>query len=71
MLGDDRIVLSEGSVTRVTACGAVVWRTAAPADDPFVEVCVTDTQVFANSWSGQRVSLDPGTGAVLDRRLVK
>lgn len=70
-VGSDRIVLDEGVLSRLAACGTIVWRIEAAPGDVFVEMRLEAGRLLANTWNGWLVEADPDTGAVLGRRLVK
>jgi len=56
----------------VDANGNVLWRAQLidTSNDTFVSVRLADG-LYANTWSGYRVRLDPATGAVLEAQFVK
>lgn len=70
-VGSDRISLAGDALSRRTECGQLIWRTPADEGDAWVEMRLEADRLLANSWNGWLVHIDPATGAVLDRQLVK
>jgi hypothetical protein len=56
--------------------GEELWRLAPPVDSPdswdgFVNLWVRDGQVWAGSWSGFSLRIDPRSGAVIEQIFTK
>jgi outer membrane protein assembly factor BamB len=73
------VLLDPGAMPRSTfenlfcvdANGKVMWKAQLPqSHDAFVDLQLTDA-LYANSWSGYRVKLDPATGKIVDQVFVK
>ena len=77
--GDDLIIVVEGAqnessrnLLRIDSAGSIVWRAAAPrAPGGYTDVAFRGEILFAKSWSGFKIALDPRTGASLDEQFVK
>jgi hypothetical protein len=54
--------------------GQMIWRARLPTTssaEAYISFELIGDRLFANTWSGQRVTLDPVTGEVLDSRFAK
>jgi hypothetical protein len=55
----------------IDASGQVLWKGQLPQGaDAFVSIRMSDG-LYANTWSGYRVRLDPATGVILEQQFVK
>ena len=82
LLEDDKkcLILLDLAATRksrfenlicIDAIGQVLWKGQLPQSaDAFVSIQISDG-LYANSWSGYRVRLDPATGVILEQQFVK
>ena len=61
------------NLTCETADGTMLW-SASPGQfgpDAFVRICIDDDELTANTWSGYRLWLDPGSGREVRRDFTK